>query len=340
MTQATSSSATSTLAKYDILGIGNAIVDVVARADDAFLSRHDMHKGAMILIDAATADKIYAAMPPGQESSGGSAANTCAVAAALGSQIAYIGKVADDQLGEVFRHDIKAVGVHFPTAPLSGSAPTARCLILVTPDGQRTMNTFLGACVTLSEADVDPALVAASAVTYLEGYLFDPPAAQAAFRKAAEAAHAAGRRVALSLSDAFCVNRHRAAFLDLVANHVDILFANETEITALYERNNFDEAAEAARNDVALAALTRSEAGSLILHGDETVHIAAEPTTVVDTTGAGDAYAAGFLAGLTSGKSLNLCGRMGSIAAAEVIGHYGARTQADLRKLIAGTTSS
>ena len=222
----------------------------------------------MILIDAATADTIYAAMPPGQESSGGSAANTCAVAAGLGSRVAYIGKVADDQLGGVFRHDINAVGVHFPTAPLSGGAPTARCLILVTPDGQRTMNTFLGACVTLGEADVDPALVAASAVTYLEGYLFDPPEAQAAFRKAAEAAHAAGRQVALSLSDAFCVNRHRAAFLDLVVNQVDILFANETEITALYERNSFEEAAEAARKDVALAALTRSEAGSLILQGE------------------------------------------------------------------------
>ena len=319
---------------YDILGIGNAIVDVVARADDSFLSRHDMHKGAMILIDAAAADALYAAMPPGQESSGGSAANSCAVAAAIGAKVAYIGKVADDQLGAVFRHDIKAVGVHFPTTPLSGGAPTARCLILVTPDGQRTMNTFLGACVTLNEADVDPALVAASAVTYLEGYLFDPPAAQAAFRKAADTAHAAGRQVALSLSDAFCVNRHRAAFLDLVANHVDILFANEAEITALYERNTFEEAAEAARSDVALAALTRSEAGSLILRGQETVTIAAEATKVVDTTGAGDAYAAGFLAGLTSGKALDVCGRMGSIAAAEVISHYGARPEADLKKLV------
>jgi sugar/nucleoside kinase (ribokinase family) len=319
---------------YDILGIGNAIVDVVARAEDTFLSRHDMHKGAMILIDAPTADLIYAAMPPGQESSGGSAANTCAVAAGLGAKVAYIGKVADDQLGEAFRHDIKAVGVHFPTAPLSGGAPTARCLILVTPDGQRTMNTFLGACVTLGEDDVDPALVAASAVTYLEGYLFDPPAAQAAFRKAAAAAHTAGRRVALSLSDAFCVNRHRAAFLDLVANHVDILFANETEITALYERNTFEEAAEAARKDVDLAALTRSEAGSLIIQGTQTVTVTAHPTKVVDTTGAGDAYAAGFLAGLTSGKSLEMCGRMGSIAASEIISHYGARPETDLRKLM------
>ncbi len=319
---------------YDILGIGNAIVDVVSQADDAFLSRHDMHKGAMILIDTPAADALYAAMPAGNESSGGSAANTCAVAAGLGSRVAYIGKVADDQLGGVFRHDIESVGVHFPTAPLTGGAPTARCLILVTPDGQRTMNTFLGACVTLGEDDVDPALVAASAVTYLEGYLFDPPAAQAAFRKAAAAAHAAGRRVALSLSDAFCVNRHRTAFLDLVANHVDILFANETEITALYECNTFAEAAEAARKDVALAALTRSEAGSLILQGNETVHIQAEPAKVVDTTGAGDAYAAGFLSGLTAGKTLSQCGRMGSIAAAEIIGRFGARPATDLRKLM------
>lgn len=320
---------------YDILGIGNAIVDVVARADDSFLSRHDMHKGAMNLIDTATADKIYAAMPPGQESSGGSAANTCAVAANLGVRVAYIGKVADDQLGEVFRHDIKAVGVHFPTAPLSGGVPTARCLILVTPDGQRTMNTFLGACVTLTTADVDSDLVAACAVTYLEGYLFDPPEAQAAFHKAAAAAHAAGRQVALSLSDAFCVNRHRAAFLDLVANHVDVLFANESEITALYECNTFEEAAAAARKDVALAALTRSEAGSLILRGAETITVAAEPTKVLDTTGAGDAYAAGFLSGLTTGKTLAQCGRMGSIAAAEVISHFGARPETDLRRLTA-----
>ena len=325
-----------TQATYDILGIGNAIVDVVTRANEAFLSKHDMHKGGMQLIDAAAADALYAAMPPGQESSGGSVANSCAVAAGLGSKVAYIGKVADDQLGGVFRHDINAVGVHFPTAPLAGGAPTARCLILVTPDGQRTMNTFLGACVTLGVDDVDTALVAASAVTYLEGYLFDPPEAQAAFRKAADAAHAAGRRVALSLSDAFCVNRHRAAFLDLVANHVDILFANEAEITALYEVNSFEEAAEAVRKDVALAALTRSEAGSLIIQGAETVIVAAEPATVVDTTGAGDAYAAGFLSGLTGGKSLAACGRMGSIAAAEVIGHYGARPEADLRKLMVG----
>ena len=320
----------------DILGIGNAIVDVVARADDAFLSKHDMHKGGMMLIDAAQAAALYDAMPPGIESSGGSAGNTCVVAAAMGARVAYIGKVADDQLGAVFRHDSVAAGVSFTTAPLVGGAPTARCLILVTPDGQRTMNTFLGACVTLDESDIDPDLVSSAAVTYMEGYLFDPPAAQAAFYKAASLAHAAGRQVALSLSDAFCVNRHRAAFRDLVKGHVDILFANETEITALYETNTWEEAVEAVRAEVGLAALTRSEAGSTIVRGAETVSVEAASCVVVDTTGAGDAYAAGFLAGLTSGKSLAACGMLGSLAAAEVIGHYGARPEADLRRLMAG----
>lgn len=323
-------------AQFDILGIGNAIVDVVARADEQFLSRHDMRKGAMTLVDAAAAERIYAAMPPGAESSGGSVANTCAVAAALGARVAYFGKVADDPLGQVFRHDMQASGVHFPSSPLTGGAPTARCLILVTPDGQRTMNTFLGACVTLDPSDVDEPVVASALVTYLEGYLFDPPEAQKAFYKAAAAAHAAGRQVALSLSDPFCVDRHRAAFRELVAGHVDILFANEAEVTSLYEENTFTAAAEAARHDVALAVLTRSEAGSIVLRGAEKAEIAAEPTRVVDTTGAGDAYAAGFLVGLTAGKPLAVCGRLGSIAAAEVISHYGARPEADLRKLTAG----
>jgi fructokinase len=318
-------------ATYDILGIGNAIVDVVGAVDDAFLSRHDMRKGAMALIDTGTAERIYAAMPPARETSGGSAANTCAVAANLGARVAYFGKVADDQLGAVFAHDIRAAGVHFPSRPLIGGAPTARCMILVTPDAQRTMNTYLGACVTLGEADVDDALVATSSVVYLEGYLFDPPAAQAAFYKAARAAHAAGRQVALSLSDPFCVDRHRAAFRELVAGHVDILFANEVEITSLYEENTFDAAAEAARRDVGLAALTRSEAGSLILLGAETIAVAAEPTRVVDTTGAGDAYAAGFLAGYTAGRPLAVCGRLGAIAAAEIISHFGARPEANLK---------
>lgn len=324
--------------RFDVLGIGNAIVDVVAPADDVFLSKHDMRKGGMVLIDAPQAEAVYAAMPSGQSSSGGSAANTCAVAAALGARAAYLGKVADDALGEVFRRDIAAAGVHFPTMPLVGDAPTARSLILVTPDGQRTMNTYLGACVAFTEDDVDAALVADAAVLYLEGFLFDPPAAQAAFQCAAAAAHAAGRQVALSLSDPFCVDRHRAAFHALVRHRVDILFANEMEITSLYQVNSFEQAMAAAREEVALAVLTRSEAGSVILRGTETVTVAAEPTRVVDTTGAGDAYAGGFLVGLAAGRPLSVCGRLGSIAAAEVISHYGARPATDLRQLAAAAT--
>lgn len=321
--------------RYDILGIGNAIVDVVAPVSEQFIADHDMAKGAMALIDTATADQLYAAMPPGTESSGGSAANTCAVAAMLGARVAYIGRVADDQLGQVFHHDISAVGVHFPTAALTQGAPTARCLILVTSDGQRTMNTYLGACVTLGVDDVDTALVADSAITYLEGYLFDPPAAQAAFYVAAKAANAAGRQVALSLSDAFCVGRHRAAFRDLVAGHVDILFANETEVCSLYETEDWAIAATRAGGDVALAVLTRGAEGSTILRGSERVEITAEPATVIDTTGAGDAYAAGFLAALTAGKSLALCGKLASVAAANVIGQYGARPRSDLTGALA-----
>jgi fructokinase len=320
--------------RFDILGIGNAIVDVVAPADHGFLSKHDMHPGSMALIDAARAEAIYAAMPAGSESGGGSVANSCAVAAGLGARVAYLGKVAEDALGAAFARDMAAIGVHFPTARLHGGAPTARCLILVTPDGQRTMNTFLGACVAFGEPDVDEALIADSAIVYLEGYLFDPPAAQAAFRRAARVARAAGRQVALSLSDGFCVDRHRAAFRSLVAD-VDILFANEVEITSLYETNALEDAIEAARADVPLAAITRGEAGSLILRGAESVPVPAEPATVVDSTGAGDAYAAGFLAAHARGKDLRTCGRVGSLAAAEVISHFGARPQSDLRTLLA-----
>jgi fructokinase len=322
--------------ELDILGIGNAIVDVLARADDDFLLRHGMTKGSMALIEAEEAERIYAAMGPGVESSGGSAANTCAAAAALGARVGYLGKVAEDALGAVFRHDITAAGVHFPTPPLIGGAPTARCLILVTPDGQRTMNTYLGACVAFGEEDVDADCVAAAAVTYLEGYLFDPPAAQAAFRKAAAIAHAAGRKVAITLSDPFCVERHREAFRAFVAGEADILFANEAEIRALYRAASFEEAAAAARRDVELAVLTRSEKGSVILAGDATYVISAVPVRVVDTTGAGDAYAAGFLAALTAGQALPECGRWGAVAAAEAISHFGARPQADLKALVAG----
>jgi fructokinase len=318
----------------DILGIGNAIVDVLARAEDGFLARHGMTPGAMALIDAGRAEAIYAAMGPGLESSGGSAGNTCAVAAGLGAKVGFLGKVADDLLGQAFAHDIRAVGVHFPTAPLSGGAPTARCLILVSPDGQRTMNTFLGACVTFGEEDVDEAAVSAAAVTYMEGYLFDPPAAQAAFHRAAKLAHAAGRKVSMTLSDSFCVGRHRDAFRDFVAGQTDILFANEAEILSLYETDSFEEAMERVRAEVGIAALTRSERGSVIVAGGETITVAAEPAKVVDTTGAGDAYAAGFLAALTRGLPLPECGRWGSVAAAETIGHFGARPQADLKALV------
>jgi fructokinase len=319
----------------DLLGIGNAIVDVLARAEDGFLARHEMAKGGMTLISAGQAEAIYAAMGPGVESSGGSAANTCAVAAALGARVGFLGKVAEDGLGRVFAHDIKAAGVRCPTAPLSGGAPTARCLILVTPDGQRTMNTFLGACVAFGPDDVAEAEVASAAITYLEGYLFDPPAAQEAFRKAARAAHAAGRKIAITLSDPFCVGRHRSAFQDFVKTEADILFANEAEILSLYETEDFEAAAGMAAADVDLAVLTRSEQGSLVVSGAKRIPVAAVPTRVVDTTGAGDAYAAGFLAGLARGLPLAECGRWGSVAAAEVISHFGARPQADLKALVA-----
>ena len=321
--------------RFDLCGIGNAIVDVVAPVDEAFLSKQGMSKGTMRLISADEAEALYMAMPPGVESSGGSAANTCAVAAGLGWRVAFLGKVADDALGAVFRRDITAVGVAFPTAPLVGGAPTARCLIAVTPDGQRTMNTFLGACVAFGPDDLDETVIADSAVSYLEGYLFDPPPSQEAFRRAAAVAHAAGRRVALTLSDAFCIGRHRAAFRELVAGHVDILFANEAEITSLYETDSFDAAAARAGQDVALAALTRSEAGSVVLHGGERIAVAAAPATVVATTGAGDAYAAGFLAGMAAGRPLAACGALGSRAAAAVIGQYGGRPTVDLAAMAA-----
>ena len=319
--------------RFDLCGIGNAIVDVIAPAPEAFLSKHDMRKGGMALISTEQAEAIYAAMPQGQESSGGSVANTCAVAAGLGARAAFLGKVADDQLGRTFQREISAAGVHFPNAPVQNGVPTARCLILVTPDGQRTMNTYLGACVGFTEADVDASVVADSRVVYLEGYLFDPPEAQAAFRRAASLARAAGREVALSLSDAFCVDRHRAAFCDFVAADVDILFANEAEVCSLYEIGDLEQAAARAAQDVGLAVLTRSEDGSIILRGGERVDVQAAPATVVDTTGAGDAYAAGFLAAYTAGRDLAACGRLGSLAAAEVIGHFGARPQADLRAM-------
>jgi sugar/nucleoside kinase (ribokinase family) len=324
---------------YGVLGIGNAIVDVVSRCDDGFLDAQGIAKGAMTLIDEARAEALYAAMGPAVEVSGGSAGNTMAAYASLvgpgGPTGAFIGKVRNDQLGAVFGHDIRAAGVAFATPPAAEGPPTARCLILVTPDAQRSMNTFLGACVNLDERDIDPDLVAASAVTYLEGYLFDPPAAQAAFRKAAAIAHAAGREVSLTLSDPFCVGRHRAAFRALVREEVDILFANEAEILSLYEVDTFDEALAAVRAETKVACLTRSEKGSIVVSGDKLHVIDAEPTEVVDTTGAGDAYAAGFLAGHVRGKTLGHCGRLGALAAAEAISHFGARPVRSLAALAA-----
>jgi sugar/nucleoside kinase (ribokinase family) len=320
----------------DIVGIGNAIVDVIAHAEDEFLAREGLVKGTMTLIDADRADALYRMMGPAIEASGGSAGNTMAGIASLGGTGAYIGKVRDDFLGQVYRHDITAAGVRFETPAATAGPGTARCLILVTPDGQRTMNTYLGACVELGLSDIDPDVIAAAGITYLEGYLFDPPQAQEAFRKTAAIAHTAGRRVALSLSDPFCVGRHRAAFRELVDGHIDILFANEAEICSLYETEDFGAAASAVRGHVAIAALTRSAAGSVILAGGAEYRIAAAPVArVVDTTGAGDLYAAGFLYGLTRALPLPICGEIGSLCAAEIISHFGGRPEVKLSELVA-----
>ncbi|MCB9948083.1 MAG: adenosine kinase [Rhodospirillaceae bacterium] len=327
-------------ANYHVVGIGNAIVDVLAQADDAFIAENGLNRGTMTLIDAAQAERLYAKMGPGLEVSGGSAANTMAGIASLGGNGAYIGKVCDDQLGAVFRHDIRAAGVTFESQPVRGpdAPPTARCLILVTPDAQRTMNTFLGACVELGPEDIDPAMIARAQVTYLEGYLWDRPKAKEAFVKAATLAHAAGRRVSLSLSDPFCVERHRDSFRELVANHVDILFANDEEVRSLFQAATLDEAIHALHGDCELVAITRSGDGSVVLDGMTTYEVPADPVErVVDTTGAGDLYAAGFLWGFTQGRHPAECGRIGSIAAAEVVGHYGARPERSLADLVAET---
>jgi sugar/nucleoside kinase (ribokinase family) len=321
--------------RFDVLGIGNAIVDVLAHADDAFLASQGLAKGAMTLIDADEAERLYSVMGAGVECSGGSCANTVAGLAALGARTAYVGKVRDDQLGAIFAHDIRALGVSFATPPATGGASTARCLIMVTPDAQRTMSTYLGACLELGPEDVDAAQVAAARVTYLEGYLWDPPRAKEAIRRAIAAAAGAGRQVALSLSDPFCVERHRAEFRALVRDSVDILFANEDEIRALYEVQDLDDALRAVRDDCAIAAVTRSAEGSVVVAGTEVHAVPAEPVgRVVDTTGAGDLYAAGFLHALTAGRDLPDCARAGGIAAAEVISHFGARPEADLRELV------
>ena len=321
----------------DVVGIGNAIVDVLAQADDQLLVKEGIAKGAMTLIDARRAESLYAAMGPAVEVSGGSAANTIAGVASLGGKAGFIGRVKNDELGRVFAHDIRALGVHYDTAAAERGAPTARCLILVTPDAQRSISTFLGASQDLGPEDIEPALVSRGAVVYLEGYLWDPPRAKEAFRKAIEIARRNGRKVAFSLSDPFCVDRYRHEFRALIEERaIDILFANEREIEALYEVKSFDDALQIARGKLPIAALTRSEKGSVVLANGEVHVVDAEPVArVVDTTGAGDLYAAGFLYALARGKDFKTCGRLGAICAAEVISHIGPRPETSLKKLAA-----
>jgi sugar/nucleoside kinase (ribokinase family) len=314
-------------AGIDVLGIGNAIVDVVSQAEEALISELGLERGAMTLIDEARSEELYARMGPGREVSGGSCGNSIAAIAAMGGSAAFIGRVKDDQLGRIFAHDIRASGVAFTSEPATDGPATARCLVFVTPDAQRTMQTYLGACVDLGPEDVDEALVAGAEVTYFEGYLYDKPAAKAACRKAAAICHENGRLLALTMSDPFCVDRWRGEFRDLVKNEVDILFANEAEIMSLYEVDEFDQALQAVRQDVGFAALTRGPKGSVVVKGQE-VHVidAVPPARILDTTGAGDLYAAGFLRGLTAGLDLASCGHLGSAAAAAIIGQYGARS--------------
>lgn len=317
--------------KYDLVAIGNALVDVLAPATEEFIAgqeKHGMKRGAMSLIDEKRAVELYSEMAAGVESSGGSAANTMAGFASFGGTGAYIGKVADDQLGEVFRHDMKAMGVEYTTTPLIVGSSTGRCLVLVTPDGQRTMNTFLGAATELRPDDVDPDLIASARITYLEGYLYDQPQAKEAFKLAGTIAHEAGHKVSLTLSDPFCVDRHRTDFQYLVEEHVDILFANEEEIISLYESETFEQAFKKVMDKCEIAALTRGEKGSVIIADGQAIEIDAESgAKVIDTTGAGDQYAAGFLYGYTQGMDLQTCGRLGTLAATEVIGHMGPRPE-------------
>ncbi len=320
----------------DVIAIGNAIVDIIGRCDDAFLARHGVAKGSMRLVDADTIVALYTDMGPGIEISGGSAANTMVGVASLGGTSGFIGKVSDDEFGRIFAHDIKAAGVTFATPASKGGAPTARSLILVTPDGERTMNTFLGVSPELATSEVDATLINKARIVYLEGYLFDRDEAKAAFREAASHAAKSGAKVALTLSDAFCVDRHRAEFLMFIRQHVDILFANESEVTSLYETKSFDEAAKHASTDAATAVLTRSAKGAVIYSGGHSVTVpAAHIEKVVDTTGAGDLYAAGFLFGHARGLDSTACGRLGALAAAEIISHVGARPQTSLAKLAA-----
>jgi sugar/nucleoside kinase (ribokinase family) len=319
----------------DVVGIGNAIVDVLSQAEPEFLTAQNLPPGSMNLIDDGRAATLYDLMGPGVEMSGGSAGNTMAGIASFGGAGAFIGKVHDDALGQVFTHDLRAAGVEFTTAPLSEGPATARCLVFVTPDAQRTMATYLGACVELAPDDIDTSTIARAKVTYLEGYLWDPPSAKDAFRKAIAIAHDAGRKVALSLSDPFCVDRYRDEFLELLEGDIDILFANESEIISLYEVKYFDDALQKVRGHCEIAALTRGERGSMVMRGDEVHVVDATPVAdIVDSTGAGDLFAAGFLFGLTHGYELRMCGELGCIAAAEIIGHFGARPEHRLADLV------
>ena len=321
---------------FDVAAIGNAIVDVIAPADEDFISAEGLARGAMTLVDQARGSELYARMAPGVETSGGSAANTVAGLASLGARTAFLGKVANDQLGEVFAHDLRAIGVHFPSLPLQDGPATARCLVNVTPDGQRTMCTYLGASVEFTDADIDPAVIEAAQIVYLEGYLFDAEPARKAFAKAAGLARASGRQIALTLSDGFVVERHRAALLGFISAQVDILFANEAEALALFETEDLAVAVDGLRARTRLSAVTRSEKGSLLIGDGEVTSIPARTVEkVVDTTGAGDQYAAGVMYGLAAGRPLEVCGHLGALAAAEVISHYGPRPQVSLRELAA-----
>lgn len=321
----------------DVVGVGNAIVDVIVTVPESFIEEHDLVKGAMTLIDAERATSLYAAMPPGIEASGGSAANTAVGVAGLGGTAAYLGKVRDDQLGEVFAHDLRAAGVAFDVAPAPAGDPTARCLIQVTPDAERTMNTFLGISAFLAVEDIDESVVEAARITYCEGYLYDTDEAKAAIRHAMDVAGDAGRIVSITLSDSFCVDRHRDEWLELLANKVDLVFANEAEIGALFLTDDFEAASRRITELVPMAALTRSEKGSVIVTNDERIEVPPSPVAqVVDATGAGDLYAAGFLHGLARGASLQRCAEMGSIAAGEIISHIGARPHVSLAELVGG----
>ncbi|MGJ5175188.1 adenosine kinase [Bradyrhizobium oligotrophicum] len=324
-------------AKYDVLGIGNAIFDVLVQADEAFLARHGMTKGGMTLIDEARAAAIYRDMGPATEMSGGSGANTIVGLASLGARAAYVGKVKDDQIGRMYSHDIRAAGVAFDTAPASDGPATGCSYILVTPDGERTMNTYLGAAQNLTPADIDPAEIAAARIVYLEGYLWDPKDAKDAFVKAAAVAHDAGREVALTLSDAFCVDRYRDEFLELMrGGTVDLVFANEAELHSLYQTSDFDGALKQLREDATLGIVTRSDKGCVVVSNDGVIAVPAHPiATLVDTTGAGDLFAAGFLFGLVRKTGYEMAGRLGGLAAAEVIQHIGARPQVSLKELAA-----